>query len=66
SYAITLAVSLGVNKTLIEVPGYMTHAPIPKEHQVDSGIDPRGIRLSLGLESAEDLISDLEKSLEIV
>ncbi|MCC7403033.1 MAG: PLP-dependent transferase [Bdellovibrionales bacterium] len=66
SYAITLAVSLGVTKTLIEVPGFMTHAPIPKEHQETSGIDPRGIRLSLGLESSDDLIRDLEKSLETI
>jgi methionine-gamma-lyase len=66
SYAITLAVSLGVTKTLIEVPGFMTHAPIPKEHQKTSGIDPRGIRLSLGLESSDDLIRDLEKSLQTI
>lgn len=63
SYSITLAVSLGVTKTLIEVPGFMTHSAIPAEQQSSSGIDSRGIRLSLGIENAEDLIADLTKGL---
>ena len=66
SYSITLAVSLGVTKTLIEVPGYMTHSAIPAEKQSSSGIDARGIRLSLGIENAEDLIADLEAGLKQV
>lgn len=60
SYSITLAVSLGLTKTLIEVPGYMTHAAIPKDKQTESGIDPRLIRLSLGIEDSRDLITDLD------
>ena len=60
SYAITLAVSLGLTKTLIEVPGYMTHAAIPKDKQAASGIDPRMIRLSLGIENSADIIGDLD------
>jgi len=64
SYAITLAVSLGLNKTLIEVPGYMTHSAIPEEKQDESGIDPRSIRLSIGLEKADDIIRDLETALK--
>jgi methionine-gamma-lyase len=60
SYSITLAVSLGLTKTLIEVPGYMTHAVIPKDKQSESGIDPRLIRLSLGIEDSKDLIADLD------
>ena len=60
SYSITLAVSLGLTKTLIEVPGYMTHAAIPKDKQASSGIDPRMIRLSLGIENSADLIKDLD------
>jgi Cystathionine beta-lyases/cystathionine gamma-synthases len=64
SYAITLAVSLGLNKTLIEVPGFMTHSAIPQDKQGASGIDPRAIRLSVGLENAKDLISDLSNGLE--
>ena len=63
SYTITLAVSLGLNKTLIEVPGYMTHSAIPADQQGHSGIDPRMIRLSIGLESIDDIIGDLKKSL---
>jgi methionine-gamma-lyase len=61
AYSITLAVSLGVTKTLIEVPGFMTHSAIPAEKQSSSGIDARGIRLSLGIEDASDLIHDLER-----
>lgn len=63
SYAITLAVSLGLTKTLIEVPGFMTHATIPKDKLPSSGIDPRLIRLSLGIESADDILGDLEAAL---
>jgi methionine-gamma-lyase len=59
-YSITLAVSLGLTKTLIEVPGYMTHAAIPKDKQTESGIDPRLIRLSLGIEDSKDIIADLD------
>jgi len=63
SYAITLAVSLGLNKTLIEVPGYMTHSGIPEKDHKMTALDPRMIRLSVGLESVEDLISDLSNAL---
>ena len=61
--AITLAVSLGQVRTLIEHPSSMTHAPIPVEDQVAGGIDPGGIRISLGLEPAQDVIADLERAL---
>lgn len=63
SYSITLAVSLGLTKTLIEVPGYMTHSAIPQDKRGESGIDPRAIRLSVGLENAEDIIADLKSAL---
>jgi methionine-gamma-lyase len=63
SYSITLAVSLGLNKTLIEVPGYMTHSVYPKDQQESSGISPLLIRLSVGLEHIDDLISDLTEGL---
>ena len=61
--AITLAVSLGQVRTLIEHPSSMTHAPIPVEEQVVAGIDPGGVRLSMGLEEADDIIADLERAL---
>jgi methionine-gamma-lyase len=66
SYSITLAVSLGMNKTLIEVPGYMTHSAIPAEKQGESGIDNRAIRLSIGLENSKDILKDIESALQKV
>ncbi len=64
SYCITLAVSLGNIRTLIEAPGIMTHAALPPEAQQAGRIAPNGIRLSLGLEKAEDIIDDLAEGLE--
>lgn len=61
---ITLAVSLGQIRTLIEHPASMTHAPLPVEAQVAAGIEPGGIRISVGLENAEDIQSDLRDALE--
>lgn len=66
SHTITLAVSLGLTKTLIEVPGYMTHSAIPESKRSSSGIDPRLIRLSVGIENSRDLVRDLETSLRYV
>lgn len=66
SYSITLAVSLGLTKTLIEVPGFMTHSAIPSEKRGESGIDPRAIRLSIGLENFQDIIADLNDALKRV
>ncbi|MFZ4404604.1 MAG: trans-sulfuration enzyme family protein [Pseudobdellovibrionaceae bacterium] len=66
SYSITLAVSLGLNKTLIEVPGLMTHSAISLEKQAEGGLDPKDIRLSIGLEHANDIIEDLKKSLKVL
>ena len=63
SYTMTLAVSLGNIRTLIEHPGSMTHSSIPPEEQLKRGIDPGGIRLSIGLEKTEDIIHDLEEAL---
>ncbi len=64
SYSITLAVSLGLTKTLIEVPGFMTHSAIPDDKRDECGIDPRAIRLSIGLENANDIIADLTAALK--
>jgi len=62
---VTLAVSLGQVRTLVEHPSSMTHAPIPVEEQIAAGIDPGGIRLSFGLEQAEDVIADLGRALAV-
>jgi len=64
AYTITLAVSLGNIRTLIEHPGSMTHSAIPAEEQVKEGMDPGGIRLSVGLEKPEDIIKDLQAGFE--
>jgi cystathionine beta-lyase/cystathionine gamma-synthase len=64
AYAITLAVSLGQVKTLIEHPFSMTHSALPDEEKRHSGVHPGGIRLSIGLEDADDLIADLAEGLE--
>ncbi|RMG11496.1 MAG: PLP-dependent transferase [Planctomycetota bacterium] len=61
---VTLAVSLGQVRTLVEHPGSMTHATVPPEEQLAAGIDPGGIRLSLGLERTEDILRDLESALD--
>lgn len=66
SYTITLAVSLGQIKTLIESPFSMTHAAVPDEEKIRSGLKPGGIRLSLGLEDWHDIIADLEDALQVV
>ncbi len=66
SYCITLAVSLGNIRTLIEHPGSMTHSAIPAEEQCAKGIDPGGIRLAIGLEKPGDITADLGAALESV
>ncbi|HOU52934.1 MAG TPA: PLP-dependent transferase [Myxococcota bacterium] len=64
SYCVTLAVSLGMTKTLIEAPGLMTHCALDPATQEAAGIHPGGVRISIGLEAADDLIRDLENALE--
>lgn len=63
AYTITLAVSLGHTRTLIEHPGSMTHSSIPAEEQVQRGMDPGGVRLSIGIEHPDDIIRDLDEAL---
>jgi cystathionine gamma-lyase len=58
-----LAESLGGVESLIEYPSVMTHASIPAEVRKKIGIDDGLIRLSVGIEDAEDLQADLEQSL---
>lgn len=63
AYSITLAVSLGQVKTLIEHPFSMTHSALPDADKEKGGVHPGGIRLSVGLEDADDLIADLDAAL---
>ena len=59
----TLAESLGGVESLIEHPGLMTHASLPEERRKKLGISDTLIRLSIGLENVDDLIDDIESSL---
>ncbi|MDA1886273.1 methionine gamma-lyase [Bacillus cereus group sp. BY105LC] len=61
---ITIAVSLGDTETLIQHPATMTHAAIPTALRQEMGIYDNLIRLSVGLESWEDIVSDLEQALK--
>ena len=58
-----LAESLGGVESLIEHPGIMTHASIPPERRAELGIDDGLVRLSVGVEDADDLIADLSQAL---
>ena len=58
-----LAESLGGVESLIGHPATMTHASIPKEEREKTGVVDTLIRLSVGVEDAEDLIEDLKKAL---
>lgn len=62
----SLAESLGGVESLINHPASMTHASIPKEERLKSGLVDSLIRLSIGVEDAEDLIEDLEQALKEV
>lgn len=61
---ITFAESLGGTESLITYPVLQTHPDVPKEMRDKLGITDTLLRLSVGLESAADIISDLEKALE--
>jgi cystathionine gamma-lyase len=60
----TLAESLGGVESLIEHPALMTHASLPAEKRAALGIDDGLVRLSLGVEDADDLIADLDQALQ--
>lgn len=60
----SLAESLGGVESLINHPASMTHASIPKEERMKSGLVDSLIRLSIGIEDSEDLIADLEQALK--
>ena len=61
-----LAESLGGVESLIEHPAAMTHASVPAEIREELGISDGFIRLSVGVEDAEDLIADLEQAMRKV
>lgn len=59
----SLAVSLGSVDTLIQHPASMTHAIMPKEMRERLGITDGLVRISVGIEDAEDIVADLEQAL---
>ena len=60
----TLAESLGGVESLISHPASMTHGSIPKEVREKAGLKDSLIRLSVGIEDADDLVEDLEQAFE--
>lgn len=62
----TLAVSLGNVDSLIQHPASMTHSATPAADREKAGITDSIIRLSVGIENIEDLISDLEQAMRVV
>jgi len=59
----SLAESLGGVESLINHPATMTHASIPREERLKIGLSDSLIRLSIGIEDAEDLIADLQQAI---
>lgn len=59
-----LAVSLGGVETLIQHPASMTHASVPLEKRIASGISDGLVRLSIGIEDVDEIIDDLKQALD--
>ena len=62
----SIAVSLGDAESLIQHPASMTHSPYSPEERIEAGISDSLIRISCGLEHADDMIADLKQSLDQV
>ena len=65
-HLMVLAVSLGGCESLIQHPASMTHACVPKKDREAAGITDGMIRLSVGIEDANDLIEDLKQALDLL
>jgi methionine-gamma-lyase len=61
---IKIAVSLGDAETLIQHPATMTHSVVPEQNRLSMGITDSLLRLSVGLENADDLLADLAGAFE--
>jgi len=66
AYTMTLAVSLGHTRTLIEHPASMTHSMVPPEKLLEYGINPGGVRFAIGIEDVNDILMDLDECLKVV
>jgi cystathionine gamma-synthase len=62
----TLATSLGGVESLVSIPVLTSHAMISAEQRAEMGVTEQMVRLSVGIESADDMIEDLERALEVV
>ncbi len=60
----SLAESLGAVETMITHPATMTHADVPAEERRARGLTDSLVRLSVGIEDAQDIIDDLSLALE--
>jgi len=63
THLFSLAESLGGVESLINHPASMTHASIPREERLKNGLTDSLIRLSVGVEDADDLIDDLNRAI---
>ncbi len=63
THLFSLAESLGGVESLINHPASMTHASIPREERMKNGLSDSLIRLSVGIEDADDLAEDLNKAI---
>ncbi|MBC7848815.1 MAG: cystathionine gamma-synthase [Chitinophagaceae bacterium] len=63
THLFALAESLGGVESLINHPASMTHASIPREERIKNGLSDSLIRLSVGIEDADDLVEDLQKAI---
>ncbi len=63
THLFSLAESLGGVESLINHPASMTHASIPREERIKNGLSDALIRLSVGIEDADDLIEDLKQAI---
>lgn len=63
THLFALAESLGGVESLINHPASMTHASIPREERIKNGLSDTLIRLSVGIEDADDLMADLEQAI---
>lgn len=61
-----LAESLGAVESLVGHPWIMSHGSVPEDRRIARGITPNLVRLSIGIEDAEDLIDDLDHALAIL
>ena len=59
----SLAESLGAVETMITHPATMTHVDVPKEDRIARGLTDGLVRLSVGIEDKDDIISDLDQAL---